>query len=177
MDLRELQANYLAKEREVTDKRIQQGALILTVLSEEDGMVFKNGRTGKPKRMIIIGVDTANDICYGSVLVNTKMSPKPRFSDEYLSAQYMLSQKDYPEFLDYDSYADCGELFSISIRKLKQGVYFGILKDKDMRGVMDIWKPLIPFQQNKRNALGLSGGELHCLKFSFQFIILCVSEK
>lgn len=155
MDLRELQANYLAKEREVTDKRIQQGALILTVLSEEDGMVFKNGRTGKPKRMIIIGVDTANDICYGSVLVNTKMSPKSRFSDEYLSAQYMLSQKDYPEFLDYDSYADCGELFSISIRKLKQGVYFGILKDKDMRGVMDILETTDTLSAKQKKRFGI----------------------
>lgn len=155
MDLRELQANYLAKEREVTDKRIQQGALILTVLSEEDGMVFKNGRTGKPKRMIIIGVDTANDICYGSVLVNTKMSPKSRFSDEYLSAQYMLSQKDYPEFLDYDSYADCGELFSISIRKLKQGVYFGILKDKDMRGVMDILETTDTLSTKQKKRFGI----------------------
>ena len=155
MDLRELQANYLAKEREVTDERIQQGALILTVLSEEDGMVFKNGRTGKPKRMIIIGVDTANDICYGSVLVNTKMSPKSRFSDEYLSAQYMLSQKDYPEFLDYDSYADCGELFSISIRKLKQGVYFGILKDKDMRGVMDILETTDTLSTKQKKRFGI----------------------
>lgn len=155
MDLRELQANYLAKEREVTDKRIQQGALILTVLSEEDGMVFKNGRTGKPKRMIIIGVDTANDICYGSVLVNTKMSPKSRFSDEYLSAQYMLSQKDYPEFLDYDSYADCGELFSISIRKLKQGVYFGILKDKVMRGVMDILETTDTLSTKQKKRFGI----------------------
>lgn len=155
MDLRELQANYLAKEREVTDKRIQQGVLILTVLSEEDGMVFKNGRTGKPKRMIIIGVDAANDICYGSVLVNTKMSPKSRFSDEYLSAQYMLSQKDYPEFLDYDSYADCGELFSISIRKLKQGVYFGILKDKDMRGVMDILETTDTLSTKQKKRFGI----------------------
>ena len=155
MDLRELQANYLAKEREVTDKRIQQGALILTVLSEEDGMVFKNGRTGKPKRMIIIGVDTANDICYGSVLVNTKMSPKSAYSASFLSAQYLLHQTDYPEFLKYDSYVDCGELFSISIRKLKQGVYFGILKDKDMRGVMDILETTDTLSTKQKTRFGL----------------------
>lgn len=155
MDLRKLQADYLSKERKVTDERIRQGALILTVLSEEDGMVFKNGRTEKPKRMIIIGIDITNDICYGSVLVNTKMSPKSRFSDEYLSAQYMLAQKDYPTFLDYDSYADCGELFSIPVGKLKRGVYFGVLKDKDMRGVMDILETTDTLSTKQKKRFGI----------------------
>ena len=67
----------------------------------------------------------------------------------------MLSQKDYPEFLDYDSYADCGELFSISIRKLKQGVYFGILKDKDMRGVMDILETTDTLSTKQKKRFGI----------------------
>lgn len=54
MDLRELQASFREKEQKVTDDRLQPGALILTVLSEEEGLVFKNGRSEKPKRMVLI---------------------------------------------------------------------------------------------------------------------------
>lgn len=48
MDLRELQADYLRQQREVTDERIAVGALIRTVLSEADGLTFKDGRKEKP---------------------------------------------------------------------------------------------------------------------------------
>lgn len=47
MELRELQAEYLRQQRQVTDERIAVGALIRTILSEADGLVFKNGRTEK----------------------------------------------------------------------------------------------------------------------------------
>lgn len=73
MDLRELQDSYLRNKRAVTDEKIVPGALILTILSTDDGLVLKN-RTSKPKRLIIIGVDRKNNICYGSVLVNTNMN-------------------------------------------------------------------------------------------------------
>ncbi|MGN0282433.1 MAG: hypothetical protein ACI4B3_09055 [Prevotella sp.] len=155
MDLRELQADYLATERAVTDERLQKGALILTVLSEEEGLVFKNGRTEKPKRIVLIGVDRVNEVCYGSVLVNTKMSPKASFSDEYLSAQFLLKQDDYPDFLDYDSYADCGELFSIPISKLKRGTYFGKLNDDDMSGIVDILETTDTLSTKQKKRFGI----------------------
>lgn len=40
-----MQAEYLRQQRHVTDERIAVGALIRTILSEADGLVFKNGRT------------------------------------------------------------------------------------------------------------------------------------
>ena len=55
MDLRELQDSYLRNECAVTDEKIVPGALILTILSTDDGLVLKN-RTSKPKRLIIIYV-------------------------------------------------------------------------------------------------------------------------
>lgn len=79
MDLRELQDSYLRNERAVTDEKIVPGALILTILSTDDGLVLKN-RTSKPKRLIIIGVDRKNNICYGSVLVNTNMNLQATWS-------------------------------------------------------------------------------------------------
>lgn len=67
MDLIKLQAEYLHQQREVTDERIAIGALIRTVLSEADGLTFKNGRKEKPKLLIVIEVDRANALCFGSV--------------------------------------------------------------------------------------------------------------
>jgi len=57
MDLRELQAEYNRRQREVTEERVKIGALIRTILSENDGLTFKDGRKEKPKRLIVIGVD------------------------------------------------------------------------------------------------------------------------
>ena len=138
MDLRELQAEYLRQQRQVTDERIAVGALIRTMLSETDGLVFKNGRTEKPKRLVVIGVDHEQALCFGSVLVNTKLNPKAQYSAEYLSAQYELKQENYPEFLDYNSFVDCGELFSIPVERLKQGEFFGFLTDEDLNGIFDL---------------------------------------
>ena len=155
MDLRELQACFREKEQKVTDERLLPGALILTVLSEEEGLVFKNGRSEKPKRIVLIGIDKLNEVCYGSVLVNTRINPKACFSDEYLSAQFLLKQSDYPEFLDYDSYADCGELFSIPIDKLKRGVYFGKLRHEDMERVMDILETTDTLSTKQKKRYGI----------------------
>ena len=121
MKLSELQEEFWRKEHEVTEERLVRGALILAILSEEDGLTFNNGRTSKPKRLVVIGIDKRQELCYGSVLVNTKMNPRASYSDEFLSAQYLLQQKNYSDFLDYDSFVDCGVIFSIPLQKLKSG--------------------------------------------------------
>lgn len=156
MDLRELQESYLREQRQVTNERIAIGALIRTVLSEGDGLTFKDGRTEKPKRLVVIGVDHDTALCFGSVLVNTKMSPRAQYSNEYLSAQYELKQEDYPEFLDYNSYVDCGELFSIPIEKLKLGEFFGFLTDADREGIFDILETSDIFSPKQKKRYGIS---------------------
>mgnify|MGYP004509170363 CR=1 FL=1 len=138
MDLRELQQSYLEETRRVTAERLLPGALIRAVISADEGLVFKDGRTCKPKLIVIVGVDLVNEICYGSVLVNTNMSPKSSFSPQYLEVQYLLRQEDYPDFLKYDSFVDCGMLFSIPFGKLASGEYFGVLTKSDFDGIFDI---------------------------------------
>ena len=155
MDLRELQAEYLRQQRQVTDERIAVGALIRTMLSETDGLVFKNGRTEKPKRLVVIGVDHEQALCFGSVLVNTKLNPKAQYSAEYLSAQYELKQENYPEFLDYNSFVDCGELFSIPIERLKQGEFFGFLTDEDRNGIFDLLETSDIFSTKQKKRYGI----------------------
>lgn len=155
MDLRELQSAYLADQHKVTEERLEIGALIRTVLSEEDGLVFKNGRTEKPKRLVIIGIDKENGVCYGSVLVNTNLNPRANYSEEYLAAQYMLSQENYPEFLDYDSFADCGMLFSIPISKLLAGEYFGKLSEDDLKYLFDILETTETLSTKQKKRYGI----------------------
>lgn len=136
MDLRELQKAYLDNLRKVTEEKLEIGSLIRTIISIDEGLVFKDGRNQKPKKLVIIGVDKVKKVCYGSVLVNTKMSPKSAYSASFLSAQYLLHQTDYPEFLKYDSYVDCGMLFSIPLEKLMEGEYFGTLIDSDLQCIL-----------------------------------------
>ncbi len=152
MDFRELQAQHKAEQRKVTEEKIVVGSLFRTVLTSEDGLKFKDGRTQKPKRMIIVGVDKVNKVCFGTVLVNTKLSPAARFSPLYFATQYCLKQESYPEFLDYDSYVDCGILFPISYDKLKSGEYFGTLLNEDLTAIFDILETtdMIPTSEKKR---------------------------
>lgn len=66
------------------------------------------------------------------------MNPRASYSDEFLSAQYLLQQKNYSDFLDYDSFVDCGVIFSIPLQKLKSGEYYGLLNEEDLSRIMDI---------------------------------------
>jgi len=134
LTLAELQAEY----HKVTIDKIVPGALIRTVISTEEGLVFKNSRTEKPKRMIIIGVDLQRQLCYGSVLVNTKPNPNSGFSAQYLNTQYIVRKENYTDFLDYDSFADCAQVLSIPMSKILAGEYFGIMNDSDYSSVMDM---------------------------------------
>jgi hypothetical protein len=155
MDLREIQDDYLRQQRLVTDDRLAVGALIRTILSEADGLIFKNGRTEKPKRLVVIGIDHEQALCFGSVLVNTRQNPKAQYSVEYLSAQYELKQENYPEFLDYDSYVDCGVLFPVPVERLKQGEFYGFLNEEDRHGIFDILETSDIFSTKQKKRYGI----------------------
>lgn len=155
MKLSELQEEFWRKEHEVTEERLVRGALILTILSEDDGLTFNNGRTSKPKRLVVIGIDKKQELCYGSVLVNTKMNPRASYSDEFLSAQYLLQQKNYSDFLDYDSFVDCGVIFSIPLQKLKSGTYYGLLNEEDLSSIMDILETTDTLSTKQKKQFGI----------------------
>lgn len=155
MDLRQLQQEYLDNLRKVTEEKLEIGSLIRTVISIDEGLVFKDARKQKPKKMVIIGVDSEQQICYGSVLVNTKMSPKSAYSESFLATQYLLLQTNYPDFLKYDSYVDCGMLFSIPLKKLLEGEYFGKLTEADLQGIFDILKTTETLTVKEKKRFGI----------------------
>lgn len=155
MDLRQLQQEYLDNLRKVTEEKLNIGSLIRTVISIDEGLVFKDARKQKPKKMVIIGVDSERQICYGSVLVNTRMSQKSAYSESFLATQYLLLQTNYPDFLKYDSYVDCGMLFSIPLKKLLEGEYFGKLTEADLQGIFDILKTTETLTVKEKKRFGI----------------------
>ena len=151
MDLRELQKEYAT----VTEEKIKVGTLIETILGEEDGLVLNQKRKSKPKKLVITGVDKQANCCYGSVLVNTRISPKAKFSAEYLSSQYLIKQEDYPSFLKYDSYVDCGMLFSFPLDKLLKGTYFGELTEDDLANIFEILETTDTLSTKEKKRFGI----------------------
>ncbi len=153
--MRQLQKAYLDNLRRVTEDKLEMGSLVRTIISVDEGLVLKDGRKQKPKKLVIVGVDKMKRVCYGSVLVNTKMSPKSQYSAAFLSAQYLLHQSDYPDFLKYDSFVDCGMLFSIPLEKLIAGEYFGTLTEADLQGIFDILKTTETLSNKQKKRFGI----------------------
>ena len=83
------------------------------------------------------------------------MSPKAAYSDSFLSAQYLLHQTDYPEFLKYDSFVDCGMLFAIPLKKLMDGEYFGILTSQDLQGIFEVLKTTETLTNKEKKRFGI----------------------
>ena len=67
----------------------------------------------------------------------------------------LLHQSDYPEFLKYDSYVDCGMLFSIPLKKLLDGEYFGTLTDIDLQGIFEILKTTETLTNKEKKRFGI----------------------
>jgi len=153
MDLRQLQYEHQQEERKVTVERLTIGALIRTMVSTEDGLTLKN-RDAKPKLLVIVGFDKERKEFYGSVLVNTKLSPKS-ISEIYMATQYLIRKSDYPEFLKHDSYVDCGEIFSLSLEKLLCGEYFGHLTEEDRLGVFEILETTEVFSTKEKKRFNI----------------------
>ena len=150
-DLRELQQDYSS----VTLEKISKGSLIETVLGEDDGLILKNGRSFRSKKLIVVGVDKEQVLCFGSILINTKINPNAGFSDEFLSAQYLLKQKEYPQFLKYDSYVDCAQVLPISATKLLRGKYYGRLSDNDLIGIFNILETTDTLTTKQKKRFGI----------------------
>lgn len=155
MDFRESQAQYSKDLRAVTMEKLVQGALVRAVLSMKEGLKFKDGRTEKPKRIVIIGVDRSNNLCFGTILINTKQNPRSYYSDEFFVTQYCLRKEDYPDFLDYDSYVDCSNLFAIPFSVLARGEYFGVLNATDKSEIINILETTETIETSVKKRFGI----------------------
>ena len=151
MDLRKLQAEYHI----VTQEKLVVGAIVRTELGEEDGLVLKSGATSRTKMLVIVGVDAERGLCYGSLLINTRINPRAEFSEAFLQTQYVLRQEVYSHFLRYDSHLDCAKIFSIQVEKLLSGTYLGILEQDDKDAVFQLLKSTVVLSAKLKRRFGI----------------------
>lgn len=64
-------------------------------------------------------------------------------------------QTNYPDFLKYDSYVDCGMLFFIPLKKLLEGEYFGKLTEADLQGIFDILNTTETLTMKEKKRFGI----------------------
>jgi len=148
ISLTELQAEY----KRVTLEKIRPGSVILTDLDESDGLTYTDGRSHKPRRVIIIGYDKENKCFIGTVFINTNINPKAKYSAEFLATQIMVKKDEYPNFLKHDSFIDCGQLMPLHTNKLLSGEYKGEVVADDFHKIMATLKntETIPAKEKRR---------------------------
>lgn len=119
----------------IQNDQLTKGTIIYVPLSEEEGLILKDGYKKRDKFIVVMGL-TADGYVVGSLLINSN----PNDSTVELGAcQFPLKRKDYPTILDYDSWLDCSELFRVNRDKvLGKGGYCGMVTDKD-------WALVLPF--------------------------------
>lgn len=114
---------------------IKVGDIIYYDMDRADGIVPKNGYDTRQKYVVVAGSKSnKKEIC--AVLINSDKdySTDPKWQAE----QYCLRQKDYPEFLIEDSWADCSDPKELLVRKLKskKAEKMGHLNARDLKNIM-----------------------------------------
>ena len=55
----------------------------------------------------------------------------------------------------YDSFVDCGMLFSIPLKKLMEGEYFGTLTSQDLQGIFEVLKTTETLTNKEKKRFGI----------------------
>jgi len=123
-------------EKQITDASFSTGKVLKMSLTEDDGIILKNKAIQRPKYFVVVGQDIENGLI-GSLLINSNVNKNVINTKTLLDCQFPLQKKDY-DFLQYDSYLDCSELFELDkIKILQKGMEVGELTSKDCMLVME----------------------------------------
>jgi len=123
-------------EKQITDASFSTGKVLRMSLTEDDGIILKNKAIQRPKYFVVVGQDIENGLI-GSLLINSNVNKNVINTKTLLDCQFPLQKKDY-DFLQYDSYLDCSELFELDkIKILQKGMEVGELTSKDCMLVME----------------------------------------
>lgn len=162
MNLEEWQEDQRAQHRvatEVTDERLQPGALIETHIGEP-AITTKYGEKDL-KKLIIIGQDKILGVAYGVVIINTdprySLDSNAEYTEDFKNAQLILREKKYSDFLDYDSYINCAKIVPIPIEDLKAGEFKGNLDKNDRKRIFDKLRKATTISNSAKRRYGLIG--------------------
>ena len=111
------------------------GTIVSVEMDKNDGLILTDGYPTRLKYVVVAGVKSGNkEVC--AILVNSDDD----FSNDpdWQADQYPLLQRNYPNFLDYDSWLDCTDPKFLSVRKLKakRAEVIGRLNEDDINAVM-----------------------------------------
>ena len=134
------------------------GTLVYVEMDKNDGLTLTGGYTTRLKYVVAAGAKSDHkEVC--AVLVNTDAD----FSDDpdWRADQYPLLQRNYPGILDYDSWLDCTDPKTLTVRKLKakKAEVKGRLTDEDLRAVMTKLKNSEVISERMKKLYGISSFE------------------
>ena len=138
--LEKLKIDKIAEQKEqqkITDEKLVPRRIIELRLTEDDGLVLKDGFESRRKYVVVISVDNDRYL-YATFLINSESNDlSPQLSD----LQYTLRGKDYPELLKHKSTLDCSQLFPIDRPRLKRdGIDRGLLSESDFSDALILIK-------------------------------------
>lgn len=131
------------------------GTVVYVEMDKNDGLTLTGGYTTRLKYVVVAGAKSDHkEVC--AVLVNTDAD----FSDDpdWRADQYPLLQCNYPGILDYDSWLDCTDPKTLTVRKLKakKAEVKGRLTDDDLRAVMTKLKNSEVISERIKTLYGIS---------------------
>ena len=104
-------------------------------------MFCKEHQSPKEKRFVVLGIDTNGDLI-GVVFINSDINWKVIRTEELAQLQHFVTKEDN-EYLEWDSYIDCSDLFelpynevSTSLQNNPQNV-LGTVDAKDLKTIKE----------------------------------------
>lgn len=131
------------------------GDIVYVPLDREDGLVLNDGYNSRNKYIVIIGF-TPEGSALGSLLVNSRIDLSKR-SQEMLDCQYPVLARNYREFLRYDSWIDCSDIFELSKTKIMErgGRVVSKLVADDRERIFEFLKETDVFDNITKRRFGL----------------------
>lgn len=114
---------------------LEAGTIVYVEMDKSDGLVINDGYPTRLKYVVIAGSKSnRKEVC--ALLVNSEADYSN--DPDWRAEQYPLFQKKYSDILDHDSWLDCTDPKTFTLRKLKakKAEIKGHLTDDDLRAVM-----------------------------------------
>ena len=131
------------------------GTVVYVEMDKNDGLTLTGGYTTRLKYVVVAGAKSdRKEVC--AVLVN---SDADYLDDpDWRADQYPLLQRNYPGFLEYDSWLDCTDPKTLTVRKLKakKAEVKGRLTDDDLNAVMTKLKNSDVISPHLKKVYGIS---------------------
>ena len=153
--LADLKENLKAASLVQSADDLKVGTIIYVEMDKNDGLVLNEGYPTRLKYVVVAGSKSdRKEVC--AVLVNTDAD----YSDalDWKAEQYPLLQKNYPGVLDYDSWLDCTDPKTLTVRKLKakKAEVKGCLTADDLKAVMTKLKNSDFIDSHTKKVYGIS---------------------